>query len=1019
VTEVGQCGCRAVPTLKRSPRLDSGRDGRTKVRKPWRLVAVIAFGLCVAVLLPVVINLATGAAVPAFFRQAWVSWTGVAVFGLVAVVAFVLAWPPDPPPPRPPWETAGDHSDSNGPPGDDDEAGADGDGSLEPGIPDEPLEAVPVRVGRLPETVHGRGDLIDQLKEYRKAGGLVVLVGAGGMGKTTLARELVRSETTPEPPPAWEVTATSRRLLGDLHAVAANLGGSATELAAVRDGDRAGPDCLWRLLGRAPDRWLLIVDNADELELLGKPGRPGGQPPDPVADGTGWVRAGLNGLVLVTSRQRDQERWPGSAKFIEVGVLDVKDAAALLRELAPYGGSERKARALARRLGCLPLALRLAGKYLGSRLGDHTTFDAFRRDLESDPRVIRLIDQFADDPQAVEPEAIARMLVMRTWELSLDALARHGLPQARPLLRLLSCFAPAVPIPLTLLQGGRLDAFLAACSEPVRREPPRLLHVLQGLEHFGLITTARGRGPEVHPVVADTNRACLMEGQADDPPEEAVRATAVALLAAPIVELTIDRQSAWATVSLLTPHLQALIANSAVRLSRAALDTLTGITGQAAIGYQHMSQPVFGVELLTSVLAARSGQAGAGPVFLLARQRLAALREAAGEHRAAESIWREVFTAQLREWPRDHPIVLAARHNVTVSVSLRRAWEQVRAYFDELLADEVVALGADHPITLETRHEYALQIGLHDDWNAAEESLRGIINDATLIIGKDAPFTLAARHNLAQVLRRLDRDDEADADSQPLIDDERRTLGEDHIVTAATARLGEGGFIETRPYSVPELHAGLARYWLKKGCASAMADDEPGREAALHVFDDLIATFGDDTDPEIRKVVAEGMHNKAIVLEKLDRALEAVAAYDDLIARYDGDESVHVRESVAIAFHNKAVFSIQLGEPDQASEAAQQALNRYQRLADDKPEDFAEQVAKARTFLVHVKATGPQSMLEYAIALARKDHRAEALAVLDRIVERYGTDTSNEARLLVAKAKLRKGILLAAPPPSD
>lgn len=988
------------------------------MRKAWRRVAVIALGVCALVLLPFFMNIVTGAAVPAFFRQAWVSWTGVAVFGLVAVVAFVLGWPQDPPPPPPPWETAGDHSDDSGSSGDD-EAGADGGESPESEIPDESLEAVPVRVEKLPEKVHGRDDLVKQLKECRRAGGLVVLVGAGGMGKTTLARELVRSETTPESPPAWEVTATSRRLLRDLCVVAANLGGSASELAAVRDDDRAGPDCLWRLLGRAPDRWLLIVDNADELELLGKPGRPGGQPPDPVADGTGWVRAGRNGLVLVTSRQRDQERWPGSAKFIEVGVLDVEDAAALLRELAPYAGSERKARALARRLGCLPLALRLAGKYLGSRLGDHTNFEAFRRDLESDPRVIRLIDRFADDPQAIDPEAIARLLVTRTWELSLDALARHGLPQARPLLRLLSCFAQSVPIPLTLLQGGQLDSFLAACSEPGRPEPPRLLHVLQGLEHFGLITTARGRGPEVHPVVADTNRACLMEGPADDPMEDMVRATAVTLLAAPIDELTTDRQSAWATVSLLTPHLQSLIATSAVRLSKAALDTLTDVTGRIALGYLHMHQPAFGVELLTSVLAARPGQDRVGPVFLLARQRLAALLEAMGEHGAAERIWREVFNAQLRSRPWDHPTVIAARHNFIVSVSPPGPWEQVRAYFDELLADEVAALGADHPITLETRHAYALQNGLHDDWNAAEESLRSIINDATLIIGKDAPFTLVARHNLAQVLRRLDRDVEANADSQPLIDDERRTLGEDHIVTAATALLGEGGFIETRPYSVPELHADLAHYWLKKGCVSAMADDEPGREAALHVFDDLIATFGDDTDPGIREVVAEGMHNKAIVLEKLDRSPEAVAASDDLIARYDGEKSLRVRQFVAITFHNKAVFSMRLGEPDQASEAAQHALNRYQRLADDKPEDFTEQVAKARTFLAYVKAAGPQSMLEYAIALAQKDHRAEALAVLDRIEERYGTDTSDEARLLVAKAKLRKGNLLAAPPPSD
>ena len=38
-----------------------------------------------------------------------------------------------------------------------------------------------------------------------------------------------------------------------------------------------------------------------------------------------------------------------------------------------------------------------------------------------------------------------------TWELSLDALQAQGIGQARPLLRVLSCFASAVPVPPLLL----------------------------------------------------------------------------------------------------------------------------------------------------------------------------------------------------------------------------------------------------------------------------------------------------------------------------------------------------------------------------------------------------------------------------------------------------------------------------------------------------------------------------------------------------------------------------------------
>lgn len=517
----------------------------------------------------------------------------------------------------------------------------------------------------------------------------------------------------------------------------------------------------------------------------------------------------------------------------------------------------------------------------------------------------------------------------------------------------------------------------------------------------------------MHPVVVDTNRTFLMEAPADELPEEMVRATAVTLLAAQMDGLDADRPSTWATLRVLTPHLQALLVNSAPRLVGAALDTLTGTTGQVAIGYLQVDRPAVGIALLSSALATRHDQARVGPVFLLARQRLAVLLGDTGQNRAAEQIWREVFTAQLRDWPRDHPIVLAARHNLTVSQSYRRSWEQTRPDFDELLAEETRALGADHPVTLATRQEYAIRVGSHDGWDVAAESLRGIVDDATRILGKNNTFTLGARHNLAQVLRRLQRDDEAEADERRLLEDERQALGDDHLLTAMSAQLAKGGFFVTCPLSVPQLHADFARYLLRKGRAMA---NEPEPEAALAVFDALIARFGDDTTPDIRGTVADGMHNKALLLEKLDRESEAVATYDDLIARYNGDEPIKLRNLVAIAFHNKAVFS--RGNPDQALEAAQQALSRYQQLADDKPEDFTEAVSKEKEFLDRIRANAPQSMLQHANALAQNGHRTEALAALDRFIDRYGDDPAEQVRPLVATAMLRKGILLGTPAPT-
>jgi hypothetical protein len=60
-------------------------------------------------------------------------------------------------------------------------------------------------------------------------------------------------------------------------------------------------------------------------------------------------------------------------------------------------------------------------------------------------------------PEEEADEARMRRVVMSTWELSLRALQAKGVGEARVLLRLLSCFAPSVPIPLEALENSALE----------------------------------------------------------------------------------------------------------------------------------------------------------------------------------------------------------------------------------------------------------------------------------------------------------------------------------------------------------------------------------------------------------------------------------------------------------------------------------------------------------------------------------------------------------------------------------
>ena len=137
------------------------------------------------------------------------------------------------------------------------------------------------------------------------------------------------------------------------------------------------------------------------------------------------------------------------------------------------------------------MVLHLAGRYLGSPFADSISFDDYRHALDSDPRNIRAMELDPDDPEA-EAE---RTVVMLTWELSLDSLSRRGLPHARPLLRLLSCYASPLPIPLSLLNGQLLIPLLGL-TDDITDSPDAITksiaQALRGLDQVGLISAMAG-----------------------------------------------------------------------------------------------------------------------------------------------------------------------------------------------------------------------------------------------------------------------------------------------------------------------------------------------------------------------------------------------------------------------------------------------------------------------------------------------------------------------------------------------
>jgi hypothetical protein len=316
---------------------------------------------------------------------------------------------------------------------------------------------------------------------------IVVLHGRGGAGKSTAA--WLAAGRPPAEVTAWWVTATSKeQLRGHLRQVALEAGGNESQVQLAWSGQRDPADLLHELLHAYDRPWLLVLDDANDVELLSNGS-------GPVSAGRGWLRPPPpHGLIVVTSRDGSREVWGDGCVVRPVGWLPDDDAVKLLHSLAPAAGGASEARSLTERLDGLPLALRLAGSYLRSARdsgvpGAPTTFSAYRQAYE---RALSSADVEVDDYLAG---------VQQSVDVSLGLLDRDDNGVARTLLQVLAHFALA-PIRVAWL---RTDV-LVRHPELGDLTVGRLMDILGRLGRFALIDWS-ANGILLHQEVRDVTRS--------------------------------------------------------------------------------------------------------------------------------------------------------------------------------------------------------------------------------------------------------------------------------------------------------------------------------------------------------------------------------------------------------------------------------------------------------------------------------------------------------------------------------
>ncbi|MEV4093679.1 tetratricopeptide repeat protein [Streptosporangium saharense] len=531
-------------------------------------------------------------------------------------------------------------------------------------------------LGHLPTSFMDREHLIRKLWKVvrRPDGNTHVLWGLGGVGKTAISLKVARKSLEHGYRVWWISASSESEVTASMLDIARSLGASDGQIREALVGGLNPADLLWGYLEHQK-KWLMILDNVDDIRILTVNGRNAGS-------GNGWLRPSRSGIVLVSSRLGDGAQWGSFSRLHHVETLDAHNSALLLRNIAPEAGSYDEAKMLAGALGFLPLALHHAGSFLASPWSAHRKYSEY-------------LNAAQNYPASLVGEGTKGLAA--TWESSLDILGDQGVGQARPILRILSCFAGAVPIPMWFLS---IDVLTSICDD---RQA-----VLQGLDvlaKVGLVDVhdTKGKGSvslTVHPLVAEANRLYLGQG------EESGTVVSVSIDLISVATESLDPENPehltrWLEI---LPHITSSLASLAPYLDGSHMTRLARACSFMASSMIYSGHYEAGLRVVNIAIMSMSREnSGCDQEHLLSiRHERAAILSYTGELRLAEQEYRSVAEAKKRIYGFNHRKTQYTLYELVRVMSERGLLSEALELGRQVWEIRESLLGVDHPQVLKT-----------------------------------------------------------------------------------------------------------------------------------------------------------------------------------------------------------------------------------------------------------------------------------------------------------------------------
>jgi tetratricopeptide (TPR) repeat protein len=566
----------------------------------------------------------------------------------------------------------------------------------------------------------GREDLLTRLHELLHAGKATALTqpqaisGLGGIGKTQTALEYAYRYRGDYQAVLWASAALRETLISDFVALAALLQLPERDLAD----QRVVVAAVRRWLASTRD-WLLILDNADDLELA--------------AD---FMPLESSGHILLTTRAQ----FTGAiANSLEVEKMERAEGALLLlrraKKLAAGAPLEQApapdrslAEAVVRELDGLPLALDQAGAYIEeTNCGLSGYLDLYRTHRKD-------LLQRRSKLRSEHPEPVAT-----TWSLSFQKVEQAN-PAAAELLRLCAFLDPEA-IPEDIITQGVAE--VGPLLQPVAADPFQLNKAIEVLRSYSLIKrNAEAKTLNLHRLV----QVVLKDGMDNEKQREWAQWAVKAVNAAfPNVEY-----STWPRCQACLPH--ALACAALIEQHKLAFPEAAWLLNLAGWYLREHARYTQAEVLLQQALdiyehALGSESPGAGSTL----NNLAGLYQAQGKYTQAIPYGQRALDFDEKTRGPDHPETAKTFGNLAELYRVQGKYEQAEPLYRRSLAIKEKVLEPDHPDTATTLNNLALLYSDQGKYEQAEPLFQRSLAIKEKVLEPDHPDTARTLGNLANV----------------------------------------------------------------------------------------------------------------------------------------------------------------------------------------------------------------------------------------------------------------------------